>query len=456
MKKLLFFLIALIILISFVSSIPNLEIEKIDRGSVIIAEPNNPAIFDFKIDNKGGADNFQIYSLVGVSLTPIGTFNLPQGISTIEVQVYPSEEIKKIRGFTNFEYQLKGRDSGIFKDTIEIKIVPLEETLEIDVLPISPGDKNATLVVKNRQNANLNNLEISLESPFFEESISVSLKPLEQKEISLKINKEDSRKLTAGSYVFSYEIKAENAKAELSGLIDYLEKEGTSVNTNTQGIIIRKTTITKTNQGNTETSALIEIKKGIISRLFTTNSPNPTLIDRTGLSVNYIWEKPLAPQESLEVKSTTNYTIPFIMAILIVIITFLVKIYSQTPLTITKKVSPVKTKGGEFAVKVTLKIKTRKHVDKIQLIDTLPRMTRLFEKFGKKPDKIDHNSGRLFWNVDRLSKGEERVYSYIIYSKLNVVGRFELPSATAIYEHEGKTLEVFSHKAFLVSENSNV
>ena len=119
---------------------------------------------------------------------------------------------------------------------------------------------------------------------------------------------------------------------------------------------------------------------------------------------------------------------------------------------ISKQVSYVKTRGGEFAVKVRVSVKARKHVERIQIIDRLPGMTKLYEKFGIKPDKIDTSTRRLFWNIDHLQAGEERVFSYIIYSNVNIVGRFELPSATAIYENEGNIQESQSNMAFFVAE----
>ena len=70
------------------------------------------------------------------------------------------------------------------------------------------------------------------------------------------------------------------------------------------------------------------------------------------------------------------------------------------------------------------------------------------------PDKIDPATKRLFWNLDRLNAGEERIYSYIIFSKVRVVGRFELPAATAVYLREGKTENVLSNRAFFVSETA--
>ena len=125
----------------------------------------------------------------------------------------------------------------------------------------------------------------------------------------------------------------------------------------------------------------------------------------------------------------------------------------RTELVLKKKVHFVKTKGGEFALKVVLTAKARKHVEDIQIVDKLPGMTKLYEKFGIKPDKIDHATRRIFWNINNLNEGEERVYSYIIYSKIKVVGKFELSPAMAMYERDGKTHEVLSNRAFFDSEN---
>jgi len=42
--------------------------------------------------------------------------------------------------------------------------------------------------------------------------------------------------------------------------------------------------------------------------------------------------------------------------------------------------------------------------------------------------------------------------TYIIYSKVGVLGRFALPTATAIYEKEGNIHETESNKAFFMAE----
>ena len=118
-----------------------------------------------------------------------------------------------------------------------------------------------------------------------------------------------------------------------------------------------------------------------------------------------------------------------------------------------KNVSFVRTKGGEFALRVTLNASTKKYLERINIIDRLPGIVKIYEKFsGTPPDKVDHQSRRIQWNIDSLNAGESRVFSYILYSKVGVVGRFELPPAIGVYDKEGKTFHVRSNKAFFVHE----
>jgi len=69
-----------------------------------------------------------------------------------------------------------------------------------------------------------------------------------------------------------------------------------------------------------------------------------------------------------------------------------------------------------------------------------------------KPDKIDASSRRIHWNIGDLNAGEERLFSYIVYSKVGVVGKFSLPEATAVFEQNDKIKEVESNKVFFMSD----
>ncbi|MBT7238024.1 hypothetical protein HN865_04160 [Candidatus Woesearchaeota archaeon] len=54
-----------------------------------------------------------------------------------------------------------------------------------------------------------------------------------------------------------------------------------------------------------------------------------------------------------------------------------------------------------------------------------------------------------------MDLGEERVFSYIVYSKIGVVGKFSLPEALAVFEKEGEIHEVESNKVFFLSEQTS-
>ncbi|MFH1289782.1 MAG: hypothetical protein ABIH92_00060 [Nanoarchaeota archaeon] len=454
-KENILFLVVVVALIlaGVVSAVPDLEVEAVEKNSVIIAELERPAVYDLIINNLGEEDSFRIYTLVGVAMEPEENFELSEGETTLEVKAFLNEDIRKNeRGFLSFEYQIKGRNSGIYKDKLLVKIVELSDIVEISAETLYPNETGAVVIVKNKEDVDLGEVTIAFDSVFFRTIEEVSLGPKREVHIPVGLNKEGLEKILAGHYIISASVGLEDVKADVEGIIDYLEKEGISVEKQSEGFIIRKKTVKKTNKGNTQTTAHIEFKKDILSRLFTTNSIEPTLVDRGGLVVTYSWDKNLAPGEFLVVETTTNYTFPFILLLVIIFIGVGVRIYTHKAIALNKQVSFVRTKGGEFALKVRVYVKARKHVDKVQLVDSLPRMTKLYHGFGKKPDKIDKHTRRLFWDIGNLRKGEKRVYSYVIYSKLSVVGRFELPSASAIFEKEGKVQEVWSNRAFFAAE----
>jgi len=454
MKKSLLLGVLIILVIPFVFAATSIiEVEKTDKGSVVISELNNPAMFQLDINNIGDPQEIEIYSLVSVSITPKGKTAINPGRTTMDIGVYPDESIrKKISGYYAFEYQIKGSESGIFNDTLTIKIVPLEEAITIGEANLLPGDKLIVIPIKNLENANINDMQLHLLSSFFDSTASLSLKPYETINVTLNIDSAKAQKLLAGPYVVTGELSVKGEEAKISGIIDYLEKEGISVNKTKSGLIIKRTTITKTNEGNTAALAKVELSKDIISRLFTTYSASPTTAERGIFNVKYSWEKRIQPGESVSITATTNYTMPFVIIILIIVIILLVRMYTRTAVVVEKSVSPVKTKGGEFALRVKLLVKAKKHVNNVQIIDRLPGMSKLYENFGRAPDRIEHATRRLFWDIPSLSPGEERVFSYIVYSKVAVVGRFELPSATAIFEREGKTHEMLSNKTYFLAD----
>ena len=217
------FLVLVVFSLFSLASATNLEVTKIDKGSVVIAEFNNPAIYDFVINNNGPRDNFEIYSLFGIPLSPKGTFDLPNGETTMEVRAYPQEDIrKKFTGFFTFDYEIKGQDTGIFQDKLTFKIVNLKDAVEVAPKNLHPDENSAVVLIKNKENTNLESANIRFTSPFFNSTQKVSLGPYEEAPVKLLVDKNKTPGLLAGPYVVNAEVEYNGAKFRLEGVINYL------------------------------------------------------------------------------------------------------------------------------------------------------------------------------------------------------------------------------------------
>ena len=127
---------------------------------------------------------------------------------------------------------------------------------------------------------------------------------------------------------------------------------------------------------------------------------------------------------------------------------------TATDVTISKKITYVKAKGGEFALRVNLFVSSKNYVERVNIVDRLPPLMKVYEKFGgEKPSRVNEGARLIEWNFEKLEAGELRTLSYIIYSNdVGVIGRFALPSGTAIYQRLGKIKDSESNKAFFMAE----
>ena len=273
--------------------------------------------------------------------------------------------------------------------------------------------------MQNKEDFEFKNIEAEFSSVFFNFKESFSLKGLEEKSFAKDLNPEDLKTLIAGSYLLDANIKTENASAKLESTVKFLEKSGISVQENKEGGLIRRYEIEKINEGNTIALAEISMEKNLISRLFTSFNIQPTKSETSGLGVKYMWQKELRPADSLKVVAKTNWYICIIIIIAIIVLIILARIYLTSDVIAKKKINKVRTKSGEFALKVSINLKARKFVEKINVVDKLPPMVKLYERYGTiAPDRIDEKNRRVEWNIESLNVNEETILSYIVYSKI--------------------------------------
>ena len=453
MKKAIFFALFVFLNISLILAI-NLDVSEKPIINTLVTGLDKPAVFDLTIINLGETDTFKIYSVIGMDISPEEPFEIISGErKTIKITANPQETLKLQTGTRSFEYKIRDSKNEIQKESLPMNVLALNELLTITPESINPGSEIATISIKNRATFDLDNLILKIDSAFFNYQSVIFLKALETTEIQIPINQEKAKTLKAGNYIANIEIELENKKATKETLIKFLEQEGIYIEEQKEGFIIKREEIIKKNVGNVNKNVKTTSEKNLISYLFTTVNIEPTQTSFQGFTIKNTWEKELIPNEELKVIVKTNWLYPIIIILLVILIVYLIKRSVETDLIVRKKVSFVNTKGGQFALKVTLKLKAKKYIERINLVDKLPSLVNLYSKFGAvSPTKIDLNNKRLEWNIESLNKDEERIFTYIIYSKIGVVGKFELPSAKATYEKDGIVKHQISNRSFYINE----
>ncbi|MCX6749670.1 MAG: hypothetical protein NTW17_02925 [Candidatus Pacearchaeota archaeon] len=454
MKKV-FFLIALMIILPSVLAI-DIDVQKNSQNEVLITDLNKPVVFDLSIKNNQMSDNFEFYNLAGFSIFPTNATIGFKETKEVQLELTPIGKISQ-KGYYTIPLFIRSRDTSEIQESLTFKITELKEAFEVGSGDVDPKSQSIAIYIKNNENFDFGATHVKFASAFFSVEKDFIIGPKETKQVSVQLNKEDFKSLMAGFYTLTADITTSGKEANVEGVIRFVEKDILTTTKKDYGFLINTQIITKTNEGNLVATSDTVIKKNIISRLFTGFSPSPDIVERDGLTVYYSWTREINPGEALVIEVKTNWLFPFLLILLIVAIVIFVRKYTGRNLILKKRVSFVRAKGGEFALRISVVVKAKQFIERVNVVDRLPLMATLHEKFaGDYPSKVDAKNRRIEWNFDKMEAGEIRLASYIIYSKIGVVGKFALPTATAIFEKDEKIHEVESNRAFFVSEQRAV
>ena len=413
MKKIFILTILILLILPPVLAI-NVSIEKQSSNEVMIAELKNAVIFNLKITNLDASDNFEFYNILGFDMLPTEKISISEGqTKDVQIKIFPREGIKH-RGFYTLKYFIRGQEpSDLEEQELTFKLIDLKDAFEIGSGEVDPESNSIKIYVHNKVNFEFDEIKARFNSAFFNFERNFSLEANEKREFSVQLNKEDFRKLMAGFYTLKAEINVQDQKTELEGIIKFIEKNVLTTTKKHYGFIINTQVIEKTNEGNVLVDSETVLKKNIISRLFTSFSPQPDIVERQGLIVYYTWSKKIKPGETLEIIVKTNWLLPLLVILFVVVIVILVKQCSKTNLSLRKKVSFVRAKGGEFALKVSILVNAKKYVERISVIDKLPMLVKIYERFGgEKPTRINERNRRIEWTFEKLEEGETRMSDY--------------------------------------------
>lgn len=450
MKKVILVL-ALLLLLPAITAI-NLEVQKISQDETLIVDLGTPATFVLKITNNGADGNFEFYNLAGYYMSPDKVQINTGQTKEINLQLTPVGPVSS-RGYFTIPYTIRATDKSEMQESLSFKIIELKDAFEVGSGDIDPETQTIEIYMTNLENINLGSVSAKFVSPFFNVDKTFPLGPRETQRFPVQLSKEDFKSVMAGFYTLTVDVSALGKETTTEGVIKFVEKDIVTTTKKDYGFLINTQIINKANEGNTVVHTETVIKKNLVSRLFTSFSPTPDIVERSGFTVYYTWSRDVLPGQALEIEVKTNWLFPLLLVLFIVAIVALVKKYTGTNLVLRKRVSFVRAKGGEFALKVSIMTQAKKHIERVNVVDRLPNLVSLHEKFfGDQPTRTDTKNRRIEWNFDSMQAGEIRIVSYLIYSKVGVFGKFELPTATAIFEREGEVHEVESNKAFFVTE----
>jgi len=454
MKKVLLILFALAFIPAVLAI--NINVQKLSNNGVMIKGVNQPTPYTVQVTNNGPSTSLTFYSFFAGGLSPSNPILFKSGeTKNITFNIYPRWDLD-LNGPVLFHYYIQATDHSEEEEKALVNIIPLSKAFTVSTSNIDPTSKNITVSVKNKVNFNFSDLSVIFNSPFFDAKEFFSLPPNSEKNFTIKLNKKSFDQLIAGHYNLNSKFSYKNVTGEVNNNINFVQQKLLSTDEKNYGLIVVTKIITKTNAGNSIQNSQTIVKKDIFSRLFTTLDPKPDTVSRQGSKIYYTWENQLSPGDIQKVTIKTNWLIPFLIIVFLVLAFYFARKYSQQKLLIRKKISFVKAKGGEFALRITLIAEAKEFIEKVRIIDRLPPLVHMYERFGGElPDKISKDKKRLEWDFELLDAGERRVMSYLVYSKVGILGKFALPSAMGYFKKEGKNKQTSSNKAFFLAEQKN-
>lgn len=441
----------------------DINLEKTSNDETMIYGLDDSVKVDFKITNNGRSSLFTFYSIGDFSFSD---FNQKvKSDNTVYVEKGETKEVSflifkrpdsTLSGKATFNYYVQASDNSEREMKLTINVLKLENAFEVGSSSIDPQTQSISIYIKNKANYNFDKLNVQFSSPFFEVNKDFDLKEYEKKEFKIDLKKSDFEELIAGFYTLNAKVSYEEITGNSQGKIEFLEKDILESRSRDYGFLISTNIIEKSNQGNTLVNTETKVTKNIFTRLFTTYSIEPTNVERIGFKIEYFWTQRLNPGESVIIKVKTNWLLPFLFVVLVIGLIYFTRKYITQKVVVRKKVSFVRAKGGEFALKVTLIAEARDFVEDVKIIDRLPPLVNIYERFaGELPDRISKDKKRLEWHYNYLEAGETRIMNYVVYSKVGVLGKFALPGATCRYKKAGKEKQSNSNKAFFISEQKH-
>ena len=328
-----------------------------------------------------------------------------------------------------------------------LRVVPPEDIFELKTsVPekVQPGREFTVGVsLKSNLNTNIRDVKVVVNSEFFNEERVINFFPYQEREESFTFTIPQLAKPSEYNLsirVIQADFLTDNAKILFRVLEKTDVKEKLEVNSQ-----FLKTTylVTKSNAGNTWVEESFDLPLNMFQRSFASYSADPSSSDGAG----WHWQFRIELDSEYKLSVTINYQPLFAGILLVVFVALLSGYLLSRGVTIRKEILKIKqTPDGMSELKVLLHIKNKsgKSVHNVAVIELLPNLIYPSTQFGTlHPEKVQKGEKgvKLTWTLNELLAGEERILSYTVHSKINMIGKFLLPPALVRYKNpRGKTI----------------
>ena len=433
--------------------------------------PEESAEFTLHITNNADvAQSFTVYS-----------FSSAQGWN-VDPSPLSDKVIEELAPGENFETTIlaspnKDLDPGIYYLTLEVD-GDQEDTQDVSLkvyLGVSDEDaqylpsitaeveldseidprevQTVYLNMKNGNSRNLSDLILKVQSELeeFTLDVPVALEPLEFKTHEFTVTIDQYSQAKEYTVYFVFELNGETVKVvEKSFEIPAVVSDFAWTLTEEKEFLKRSQTFLVSNEGNVENSQEFRYAIGTIDSLFV--STEARVLREEGQQF-LVWDLQLGPGDSTELIAVYSYRIVFYLLIAFLILVVFYYIV-RLPVSIRKKaLIVVGNSDGLSEIKVLLEIKNKRKypVKDVSIVDFVPGIANVeknIELGTLHPHKVHSGTAgnKIEWQLSELDGLEQRIISYKIKAKLNILGPFRLPRAFVQFVgKKGKVQKAFSN-----------
>ncbi len=437
---------------------------------------NHEANFTLLVENKGEEAHRLHYTFPDKSswstiTTPIITKRTVEAGDTLEtyVRITPVDP-RLTPGRYNMPYRVESTKTGeviegvfpIFLSSGSMRaeyvpVVNVDIELPQEMKPTDEGELSIFLSNQNHLNISEYVLNVkSKENPDNNKEFRVPLGPNENKEVSLVLNYPDSMSPRKDLIRIEKSIPARNRTySAIERELQILGYVDVNIESDTKKAFLReRETISISNQGNIKTTEELTRPSSLFASFFTSAEPDYDLKRIDGHRY-IVWDIQLEPGETKSVEFTLNYR-PLFIIILLVIVGLVFYYLERSPVTIKKEIKKIPGREGETSrIKVLLHVKNRTSIpqENIKVIDTVSKIAQMETEYAvgtMHPSKVMNHQKKgtiVKWDIPVLEAFEERIITYQMFSKIEIIGPMKLAKAIVKFKNRrGKTSRTYSNQ----------